>query len=165
MYRLIPSLHELLLTPGFAALLETESRDSTICAARAVLARLKQEIGEGHHTQASLESELAFVARHGCRSNRPGCALQFAAGHQCHRGGSAYKPGASSLERLCTGAHSRHRGRLLKPRTRSRIGRAQPAGCPCGGTSAAGFDGPGYRNHLHCPRSSSTTVRRPRSWP
>src|ERR1700733_537797 len=61
LYRLIPSLHELLLTPGFAALLETQSRDSAICAARAVLARLKQEIGNGHHTQASLESELALM--------------------------------------------------------------------------------------------------------
>jgi L-seryl-tRNA(Ser) seleniumtransferase len=61
LYRLLPSLHDLLQTPGFAALLETESRNSTICASRTVLARLKQEIGEGHHTQASLESELAFV--------------------------------------------------------------------------------------------------------
>jgi L-seryl-tRNA(Ser) seleniumtransferase len=61
LYRLIPSLHELLLTPGFAALLETESRESAICAARTVLARIKQEIGNGHHTQASLESELALM--------------------------------------------------------------------------------------------------------
>jgi L-seryl-tRNA(Ser) seleniumtransferase len=61
LYRLIPSLHELLLTPGFAALLETQSRDSAICAARAVLARLKQEIGNGRHTQVSLESELALM--------------------------------------------------------------------------------------------------------
>ena len=55
------SLHELLLTPGFAALLETHSRDSATSAARTVLARLKQEIAEGHHTQASLESELALL--------------------------------------------------------------------------------------------------------
>jgi L-seryl-tRNA(Ser) seleniumtransferase len=61
LYPLIPSLHELLLTPGFAALLDTQSRDSVICAARAVLARLKQEIGNGRHTQASLERELALV--------------------------------------------------------------------------------------------------------
>src|SRR5271155_3868332 len=61
LYRLIPSLHDLLLTPGFAALLETESRDSTISAARTVLSRLKQEIAEGRHTQGSLERELAFV--------------------------------------------------------------------------------------------------------
>src|SRR5271156_2480685 len=61
LYRLIPSLHELLLTPGFAALLETHSRDSVISAAHTVLARLKQEIAEDHHTQASLESELALL--------------------------------------------------------------------------------------------------------
>ena len=47
LYRLLPSLHELLLTPDFAALLETQSRDSAISAARVVLARLKQEIGTG----------------------------------------------------------------------------------------------------------------------
>ncbi len=61
LYPLIPSLHELLLTPGFAALLETHSRDSVVRAARAVLARFKQEIGNGRHTQASLESELALT--------------------------------------------------------------------------------------------------------
>jgi L-seryl-tRNA(Ser) seleniumtransferase len=61
LYRLIPSLHELLLMPVFAALLEIHSRDSVISAAHIVLARLKQEIAEGHHTQASLESELALL--------------------------------------------------------------------------------------------------------
>jgi L-seryl-tRNA(Ser) seleniumtransferase len=61
LYRLLPSLHELLLTPRFAALLESHSRDSTVGAARAVLARLKQEIGSGLHTQASLEAELASM--------------------------------------------------------------------------------------------------------
>jgi L-seryl-tRNA(Ser) seleniumtransferase len=61
LYRLIPSLHELLLTPRFAALLETHSRDSVISAAHSVLAPIKQEIAEGHHTQASLEGELALL--------------------------------------------------------------------------------------------------------
>jgi L-seryl-tRNA(Ser) seleniumtransferase len=61
LYRLIPSLHELLLTPGFAALLAIHSRDSVISAAHAVLAHLKQEITEGHHSQPSLESELALL--------------------------------------------------------------------------------------------------------
>lgn len=60
--RLIPSLHDLLLTPGFAALLKTESRESAICAARTVLSRLKQEIAEGRHTQASLQGELECVS-------------------------------------------------------------------------------------------------------
>src|SRR5882724_1608428 len=61
LYGLIPSLHELLRTPHFVALLRTQSRDSTIGAARTVLARLKQEIGHGSHTRASLESELAMI--------------------------------------------------------------------------------------------------------
>jgi L-seryl-tRNA(Ser) seleniumtransferase len=61
LYRLLPSLHEMLLTPDFAALLETQSRDSAIRAARAVLARLKQEIGHGRHTRESLEGELALM--------------------------------------------------------------------------------------------------------
>ncbi len=61
LYRLIPSVHDLLLTPGIAALLDTVSRDSTIGATRTVLARLKQEIAAGHHTQASLEGELALL--------------------------------------------------------------------------------------------------------
>jgi L-seryl-tRNA(Ser) seleniumtransferase len=61
LYRLIPSLHELLLTPGFAALLENYPRDTVTGAARAVLARLKQEIGSENHTQASLENELASM--------------------------------------------------------------------------------------------------------
>ena len=62
LYRLLPSLHDLLQTPGFAALLETvSSRTSIVHAARIVLARMQQEIAEGRHTQASLESELVFV--------------------------------------------------------------------------------------------------------
>jgi L-seryl-tRNA(Ser) seleniumtransferase len=61
LYRLLPSLHDLLQTPGFAALLETEPRTSVIHAARSVLSRLQQEIAEGRHTQASLEGELEFV--------------------------------------------------------------------------------------------------------
>jgi L-seryl-tRNA(Ser) seleniumtransferase len=61
LYRLIPSLHELLLMPDFAALLEIHSRDSVISAAHTVLARLKQEITAGHHSQPSLERELELL--------------------------------------------------------------------------------------------------------
>jgi L-seryl-tRNA(Ser) seleniumtransferase len=59
LYRLLPPLHELLQTTDFAALLEIYSRDSVVDAARAVLERLKTEIGDGRHTQISLESEVA----------------------------------------------------------------------------------------------------------
>ena len=61
LYRLLPSLHDLLETPGFAALLETEPRTSIVHATRRVLSRMQQEIAEGRHTQASLESELVFA--------------------------------------------------------------------------------------------------------
>jgi L-seryl-tRNA(Ser) seleniumtransferase len=61
LYRLLPSLHDLIETPGFAALLETEPRTSIVHAARRVLSRMQQEIAEGRHTQASLESELLFM--------------------------------------------------------------------------------------------------------
>jgi L-seryl-tRNA(Ser) seleniumtransferase len=61
LYRLLPSLHELLLTMNFASLLETQSRESTVAAARVVLARLTQEIADGLHTEASLERELASM--------------------------------------------------------------------------------------------------------
>ncbi len=59
LYRLLPPLHELLQTTDFAALLEIYSRDSVVDAARAVLERLKTEIGDGRHTQMSLENEVA----------------------------------------------------------------------------------------------------------
>jgi L-seryl-tRNA(Ser) seleniumtransferase len=58
LYKLLPSLHDLLLTPDFAALLKTEPRSAVIRAARAVLLRLRQEIGEAHHTQATLARQL-----------------------------------------------------------------------------------------------------------
>ena len=61
LYRLIPSLHDLLLTPGFAALLKTAPRAATIAAARNVLSRLKQEIAQGHHTPQTVEGALACV--------------------------------------------------------------------------------------------------------
>jgi L-seryl-tRNA(Ser) seleniumtransferase len=58
LYRLLPALHDVLQEAGFAALLEIHSRDSVVDAARAVLARLKSEIGDGRHTEISLESEV-----------------------------------------------------------------------------------------------------------
>jgi L-seryl-tRNA(Ser) seleniumtransferase len=61
LYRQIPSLHDLLLTPEFATLLETEPRTAITAATRIVLSRLKHEIGDGHHTPASLASALACV--------------------------------------------------------------------------------------------------------
>ena len=61
MFRLLPSLHDLLQAPGFAALLEAEPRTAVLHAARTVLSRMQREIAEGRHTQASLETELVFV--------------------------------------------------------------------------------------------------------
>ncbi|MGC2398227.1 MAG: L-seryl-tRNA(Sec) selenium transferase [Acidobacteriaceae bacterium] len=61
LYRLLPSLHDLLSTTSFAALLQTEPRGAVISAAHAVLARLKQEIANEQHTPASLEKEVAWM--------------------------------------------------------------------------------------------------------
>src|ERR1700761_6303991 len=61
LHRLIPSLHELLRTESFREFLATPSRESIVRAARAVVGRLKQDIGDGQHTQASLENAISFM--------------------------------------------------------------------------------------------------------
>ena len=96
LFRLLPSLHDLLQTPGFAALLETEPRTSVVHATREVLSRMQQEIAEGRHTQATLESELEFVHATVAEEIARNLALQSAARHQCHRGHSPYKSRAGS---------------------------------------------------------------------
>jgi L-seryl-tRNA(Ser) seleniumtransferase len=58
LYRLLPSLNDLLLSPAFLALLQLHSHSEVTSSSRAVLARLKREIAEGQHTPASLTSVL-----------------------------------------------------------------------------------------------------------
>jgi L-seryl-tRNA(Ser) seleniumtransferase len=59
LYRLLPSLDDLLLSPGFAAIVQVESHGTVVRATRAVLVCVRQEIAEGKHTLASLNHRLA----------------------------------------------------------------------------------------------------------
>jgi L-seryl-tRNA(Ser) seleniumtransferase len=59
LYRLLPSLNDLLLSPEFTAILQAESRGTVVRSTRDVLLRIKQEISDGQHTHASLGSRVA----------------------------------------------------------------------------------------------------------
>jgi L-seryl-tRNA(Ser) seleniumtransferase len=59
LYRLLPSLNDLLLSPEFSAMLQAESRGTVVRSTRDVLLRIKQEISDGLHTHASLDSRVA----------------------------------------------------------------------------------------------------------
>jgi L-seryl-tRNA(Ser) seleniumtransferase len=61
LYSLLPSLNDLLLTPGFAAILLGESRSTVVRSTRAVLHRIRQEISDGQHTHASVRSRVAAL--------------------------------------------------------------------------------------------------------
>jgi L-seryl-tRNA(Ser) seleniumtransferase len=58
LYRLLPSVNDLLLTPGFAGLLKIHSRGATTEAARTVLLLIRKEIAEGRQTHASLADQV-----------------------------------------------------------------------------------------------------------
>lgn len=58
LYSLLPSISDLLLTPQFAVILELESHSSVVRSTRLVLFRVRQEIAQGLHTPASLNSRL-----------------------------------------------------------------------------------------------------------
>jgi L-seryl-tRNA(Ser) seleniumtransferase len=73
LYRLLPSVNELLLMPGFTALLQLHSYWATTGALRAVLLRLRKEIAEGQHTHASLVdrvNSLELAVAEELKSNR-----------------------------------------------------------------------------------------------
>jgi L-seryl-tRNA(Ser) seleniumtransferase len=59
LYSLLPSINDLLLSPEFAMMLQVESRSIVVRSMRDVLLRIRQEIGEGQHTQTSLNSRIA----------------------------------------------------------------------------------------------------------
>jgi L-seryl-tRNA(Ser) seleniumtransferase len=59
LYGLLPSLNDLLLDPRFSAIVHVESHNTVVRSTRAVLLRLKQEIGERQHTFGSLNHRLA----------------------------------------------------------------------------------------------------------
>ncbi|HET9085936.1 MAG TPA: L-seryl-tRNA(Sec) selenium transferase [Acidobacteriaceae bacterium] len=62
LYRLLPSLHDLLLTAEFGALLQSHSRKVVVSAARATLAQIRHEISDGQHTATSLVVRMASLA-------------------------------------------------------------------------------------------------------
>lgn len=59
LYRLLPSLNDVLLTPGVASLLRSYSRESIVGSVRDILNQIRQEISDGQHTQASLMDRLS----------------------------------------------------------------------------------------------------------
>jgi L-seryl-tRNA(Ser) seleniumtransferase len=61
LYNLLPSLNDLLLSPGFASILRTESHNTVVRSTRAALVRIKQEIAEERHTHDSLKEQLANI--------------------------------------------------------------------------------------------------------
>ena len=62
LYRLLPGVNELLLTPECQSLLENHPRNRVLVAVRATLASLRQEIASGRHTADSLNCAVAALA-------------------------------------------------------------------------------------------------------
>lgn len=60
-YRLLPSVNDLLLTPGVKALLRSHPHDAVASSIRDTLGRTRKEILDGQHTEASLEDRLATL--------------------------------------------------------------------------------------------------------
>ena len=61
LYRLLPSVNDLLLTPSFADLLKTHSHSTTTEAARTVLVRIRKEISEGQYTHSILADKVKHL--------------------------------------------------------------------------------------------------------
>jgi L-seryl-tRNA(Ser) seleniumtransferase len=60
-YRLLPSVNDLLLTPGVKAFLRSHSHDVVASSIRNALSRIRKEISDGQHTDGSLEVRLASL--------------------------------------------------------------------------------------------------------
>lgn len=58
LFRALPSVNDLLLSPTFQPLLARHTRDALLSATRKVLAELRLEISSGQHTDASLRSRI-----------------------------------------------------------------------------------------------------------
>jgi L-seryl-tRNA(Ser) seleniumtransferase len=73
LYSLLPSINDLLLTPQFAVILQFESHSTVVRSTRSVIFRVRQEIAEGLHTSASLNSRLVglhLAVAHEIRQNK-----------------------------------------------------------------------------------------------
>lgn len=62
LYRLLPSLNDLLLTAGIEALIRSHSRGMVVASARATLAQIRQQISDGQYTPTSLTARVAALA-------------------------------------------------------------------------------------------------------
>jgi L-seryl-tRNA(Ser) seleniumtransferase len=60
-YRLLPSVNDLLLTPGVEALLRFHPHDAVASSIRDALGRIRKEISDEQHNRASLEERLASL--------------------------------------------------------------------------------------------------------
>ncbi|WP_158752150.1 L-seryl-tRNA(Sec) selenium transferase [Acidobacterium sp. S8] len=60
-YRLLPSVNDLLLTPGVKALLCFHSHDTVASSIRDALSRIREEISDGQHTRTSIKERLASL--------------------------------------------------------------------------------------------------------
>jgi L-seryl-tRNA(Ser) seleniumtransferase len=58
LFRLLPSVNDLLRTPEFVALLQIHSHSATTEATRAVLIRIRQQIAEGRLTRDNLVNRV-----------------------------------------------------------------------------------------------------------
>ena len=60
-YRLLPSVNDLLLTPGVKALLRSQPHEAVASSIRDTLNRIRKEISDGQHNRASFEDRLASL--------------------------------------------------------------------------------------------------------
>ncbi len=58
LFRMLPSVNDMLLTPACQTLLRSNSRNALLFAARQVLANLRLEISSGQHTESSLQKSI-----------------------------------------------------------------------------------------------------------
>jgi len=61
LYRLLPSISDLLLAPPFAVMIESFSHTAVVHGTRIVLHRVKAEIAAGEHTETSLTQRLSSL--------------------------------------------------------------------------------------------------------
>jgi L-seryl-tRNA(Ser) seleniumtransferase len=61
LYRLLPSVNDLLLMPGCQALLKTHSRNEVLRALRSVLAEMRFEISSGRETETTLQQSVRLL--------------------------------------------------------------------------------------------------------
>jgi L-seryl-tRNA(Ser) seleniumtransferase len=61
LYRLLPSVNDLLLAPRVKTLLHSYPHDAVASSIRDTLSRIRKEISDGQHSRASIENRLASL--------------------------------------------------------------------------------------------------------